>query len=90
MAVSNEASGIIKFTAAADAFSEGVSISKIRWVGATTAGHGLVIDDADGKEILTSVAVAENYVESVDFVPALIVQGITVSTLGSGTVYVYG
>lgn len=90
MAKSYQASGVIKCTAAGDAETGLVVINKIRWTGATTAGHVLLISDSSGKEILHSVASGANNVEDIDFKHGLTVHGITITTLGSGTVYIYG
>jgi len=90
MAVSNEASGLIKMTADEDRVEQGVTIHKIRWVGGTTAGHGLVVQDLDDNDILVSTCSGVNNVETIDFVPALRVNGVHITAMASGVLYVYG
>jgi sugar (pentulose or hexulose) kinase len=64
-----------------------VNIRKVRWVGATTAGHTAVITDANDRVIWASVAPAANYVES-DTVNHNAEGGYKVPTLGSGKLYI--
>lgn len=58
----------------------------IRWVGATTAGHQVVIQDSNGKVVWASEAAGANYVES-DRVE-IAWDGLDLVTLGSGKVYI--
>lgn len=86
MAVTN-AIGIIKMTAAADAVTGKMKIDFIRWVGATTAGHSLVLKDTAGNTIFESVADGANFID-VHRVP-IVVDGVDLDTMGSGTLYLY-
>jgi len=68
--------------------TEPLFVKKIRWVGATTAGHTVEVQDAASKILWASVAGGANYVES-DWVDDSWTGGFKVSTLASGTLYVY-
>jgi hypothetical protein len=91
MAVTQANTRLIRFGTAADAITNQVYIQKIVWLGPTTAGHNLVISDADG--VITAMKCnineaggrAVEWFEEVPF-PA---NGITITTLDSGTVDVY-
>lgn len=73
--------------------TEPVSIQKIRWVGATTAGHTAVVADSNNNVFWESVASGANYVESEDFSTLNLSQrgmvGLKVPTLGSGKLEIY-
>lgn len=87
MAVTGEDKGRIKMTEAADTTDSTLFVKYLRWVGATTAGHSLVVNDEDGDAIFESAAEGANFI---DVHPLFsIVRGITVATMGSGTLYVY-
>ena len=63
-------------------------IVKVRWVGATTAGHTAVIQDSsDSRNVWESIAAGSNYVE--DNVMNIAVAGIKVPTLSSGKLYIH-
>lgn len=62
-------------------------IKAIRWVGATTAGHALILDDQDGNVVFHSVAAGANHVDAHNV--ETVVNGLTVDTIASGTCYVY-
>lgn len=71
-------------------------VAKIRWVGATTAGHTATITDGNARVIWTSNASGANYVETDTFpspVPLKCVgtstTGLCVTVLSSGILYVY-
>jgi hypothetical protein len=70
-----------------------ITVSKIRWVGATTAGHTAVIQDQYGNHFWDSICPGDNYVEESDFTTyetkRKVLSGITVPTLGSGILYIY-
>ena len=87
MAVTGAGNGIYKMTAGADAVTGRLNVSYIRWVGGTTAGHSCVLDDSNGNVIFEGEADGANYT---DIMPVFRwINGITVDTLDSGTVYVY-
>jgi len=73
-----------------------IFIGKLRWVGATTAGHACTIKDGAGNVIWTSLASGVNYVETDTYPQShfLVCQGtsttgLSISVLQSGIVYVY-
>ena len=64
-----------------------LSIDFVRWVGGTTAGHQCILMDASSAIIWRSIAPAANYVEQAPIRKRYF--GLTLDTLGSGTVDVY-
>ena len=90
MAVTNQAGGVIKFTAAADAHTGNVMINKIRWVGPSTAAHICLVKNTAGKELFQAVADTTKADAEVNFPGGLHAKGLVITTLGSGTLYVYG
>lgn len=63
----------------------------LRWVGATTAGHGCIIKNAAGKTVWESVAAGANNVESDQLNGGggpFNFDGIAVTTLASGRLYI--
>ena len=67
--------------------TEKLLIKYIRWVGATTAGHSLVVNDTNGDMIFESVADGANFI---DVHPIFeIIDGVVVATMQSGTLYVF-
>ena len=70
-----------------------IVISKIRWVGATTAGHECKITDAADNIFWDAFASGANYTESDDFslrnTSKRAITGLRVPTLGSGVLYIY-
>ena len=66
-----------------------VRVRGVRWVGATTAAHTAVIQNAAGKVMWTSVANAANYVEADGLgMTGMNMQGMIVPTLASGILYI--
>lgn len=63
--------------------------TKIRWVGATTAGHTVSVQNKNGVVKFAGEATGANYSESEHFDPPLIFEGLKVPTLGSGKIYIY-
>ena len=64
-------------------------VKKVRWVGATTAGHQAIIKDSGNNEtIWESVASGANFIDS-DLIESWWPRGFTVPTLDSGTLYIY-
>jgi hypothetical protein len=66
----------------------GAAIKLVRWVGGTTAGHTVVIQDASGRVLWTAVATGDNYTEQ-SLLETVWPEGFKVPTLASGKVYVY-
>ena len=88
MAVTNTAKGPIKMTAQGDAVTGSTYITWLRWVGATTAGHTLVVSDTAGDLIAASEADGPNFI---DIIPIFSFRnGITATTMASGTLYIHG
>ncbi len=87
MAVTGLKKGRVKMSGATDSFPDVVFVKYVRWVGATTAGHSLVINDSDGNMVWESEADGANFI---DVHPIFdIVDGITVATMQSGDFYVF-
>jgi hypothetical protein len=65
-----------------------IRIRKIRWVGATTAGHTVIIRNSVDIVFWKSVAAGANYVEETDFSnhdsQRNLLFGLKVTVLGSG------
>ncbi len=68
-----------------------LTINKIRWVNGTAAGHTALVQDQNGKRKWEAVATGSNYTEETHFSEQfpLIVDGLKVPTLGSGTLFLY-
>lgn len=62
-------------------------LRRVRWVGATTAAHAAVVQDAAGNLKWRSVASGSSYVEA--DTPNIAMLGLVVPTLGSGILYLY-
>lgn len=63
-------------------------VKTVRWVGATTAGHKATIKDRNGKVMWDSVAAGANYVESELIEDITSWDGIAVTALDSGKLYI--
>ena len=70
-----------------------IALDRLRWVGATPAGHILQVVDGDSNIIWRSLASGSNYVEEVvmdeDAVPRGRKPGFRVAAMQSGVLYVY-
>lgn len=85
-------SPIIVDTASATAITSYTFIAnKIRWVGATTAGHTVVVQNGSTHVKWTAEATGANYTEETHFSERypLILDGLIVPTLASGILYIY-
>ena len=90
MAVIRTQDNVIKMTTAADSVTERLAIRKIIWTGTFTAATDkLVLTNNDGDTILDLQAGKTNGYNSENFFEGFWVNGVTVDTLGSGTVYLY-
>lgn len=87
MSVSGLEHQIACFTAPGDSISGRHLLKHIRWVGATTSGHALIIKDSAGVVIFDSLADGSNYIDVHPFYR--IVDGIVIDTMQSGRVYAY-
>ena len=67
--------------------ADAMMIDFVRWVGATTAGHQCLLKDAAGGIIFDSYATGSNYVEQAPIRKRY--NGLTLTTLASGTLYIY-
>lgn len=89
MANSVDKNPIVIDTAGSTIFnSGGVAVKLVRWVGGTTAGHTVVIQDAAGRVLWASVATGDNFVDQ-SLLETVWPEGFKVPTLASGKVYVY-
>ena len=79
---------VVTVASATPVRTDSFSINKIRWVGATTAGHTVIVTDQLGNVKFASVATGANYVESETF-DGEPFDGLVVPTLASGTIYIY-
>ena len=88
MAVTQSTFNIIKMGAAADAITGLRKVNFLLWhAKAAAAGHDLVVSDAAGNVIWVDTADGANYK---NFCPLKnTVNGITVTTMDSGELYVY-
>jgi hypothetical protein len=77
---------------AANVVDETVIIEAVRWVGATTAAHEAVIENAEGEVIWRSVASADSPTSDKESTPGCFraLGGFSVPTLGSGQLFIYG
>jgi hypothetical protein len=75
------------FSAMGDSIDGRVFLKHIRWIGATTAGHVLLVTDSFGITIFESVSDGSNYIDVFPFYR--IVDGLVVSTMQSGKLYAY-
>ena len=87
MAVSTNGK-IWKFAAAADAKTGHYFISHMRWVKPTTAAHDLLVSDTAGGEV-AAAAVDTGVSDQVIPMYGQSVNGIVVTTMRSGTLYIY-
>lgn len=66
--------------------------ASVRWVGATTAGHQLIIKDKNDRIVYETVAAGSNNVEESQMIgtgwQGVDWKGLKVTTLDSGTVYI--
>ena len=88
MAVTGEDGGTMIFTASGDVTTKSFILDSIRWVGAGTAGDTLVIKNSDGYEVFKSVANGANFIDGWIWKRQWM-EGLTVTTMTSGTLYVY-
>ncbi|MHA2065531.1 MAG: hypothetical protein ACXABY_14245 [Candidatus Thorarchaeota archaeon] len=87
MAVSNEIKGPIVMNAQGDSISSPTYITWLRWVGATTAGHSLVVNDGDGDRIASSECDGANFL---DIIPIFRMRkGVVATTMQSGELSIY-
>ena len=83
------AARVIKMTEAEDYVTGGMQIYAIRWVKPTTDGDDLLISDTAGNEIFAEAAIANVGASIVFARKAFPVEGLVLTTLDSGTVYIY-
>lgn len=78
---------VIDTAAATTLISYPIFVKSIRWVGATTAGHTVSVQDPDGNVLWSSVAGGSNNIEA-DLIERIWQDGFAVPTLQSGTLYI--
>lgn len=81
-------------TASADLIfsaTERVRVLAFRWVGATTAGHTVSVQDSDGNVLWDSVATAANFKDEQSYSDdgLDLRKGLKVPTIGSGILYIH-
>ena len=87
MAVTNIAASPLIMSAASDADTRQFLVTWIRWNGATTAGHALLVKDSAGNTIFASEADGANFI---DIQPIFkVCKGLVVTAMDSGTLYVF-
>ena len=87
MAVSNLTASPIVLGTQGDADSRSFFVTWVRWNGATTAGHALVLRDTAGNLVFASEADGANFI---DIQPIFkVVKGLSLATMQSGTCYVF-
>jgi hypothetical protein len=79
--------GQVQKLTSTDSVTGRLIVSYLRWVGATTAGHSLVVNDADGNVIWESEADGANFIDILPFWRR--VNGVTVNTIDSGNLFIY-
>ena len=87
MSVTGLDTGILKITEVLDAVVGEMKIDFIRWVGATAVGHTCELTDSNDNIIFSSEAESPSFVDVACCVS--INDGIIVSALDSGTLYIY-
>lgn len=85
MAVTNHGNGTIEMDAAADSITGNFKLLRVDWVNPTNATHTLVVNDSKGNLIYRGIAGGTGFTLSVA-ARGKIYNGLTVATLGSGTV----
>lgn len=66
-------------------------IRRIYWLNPTSSGDTVVLQDSSANEVITLRCEAANQSQFFDFADSgLRLNGSKISTLGSGTVYLYG
>lgn len=79
-------------TASATAVSnDRLKVQSFRWVGGSTAGHQCIVKDKAGNQVWESVAAGANHIDDSSAVApnGFDVNGLAVTTLGSGKLSIY-
>jgi hypothetical protein len=88
MSVSNEDGSPVVFTASGDVSTKAFIMDSLRWVGATAAGHSIVLKDGNGIEVFKSEANGANFIDGWVWKRKWM-HGVEVSSMTSGTLYIY-
>lgn len=80
---------IIDTAGAGVILTRAIAVNCIRWVGATTAGHTAIIQDASGIEKWAASATATNLTQESLVEAKVPWVGLIVPTLASGKLYIY-
>ena len=64
-----------------------IRLRSVRWVGGVTASDAAILKDSSGRVIYHATATGGNFLDA-HFYSGLTVNGLTVDTLASGTIYV--
>ena len=99
LAIANDLTGnpwVVDTASATPITTDDVYLDTIRWVGATTAGHQAIVKDNKGTPdtIYEGLASGANFIDERSFGaeyagPRRVVGGLSVTTLGSGKLYIY-
>ncbi len=89
MAVTQDKTDVIKFSAAADAVTGRMYIKKMVWDNPTTVGNAISITDTAGTIVWSSTCAVAKETLTQDFVPPLRVDGLIVATMTTGTFFAY-
>ena len=81
---------IIDTASATAILTSWADVRSFQWIGATAAGHELVVQDQDGRVIWRRLSQGDNHIfESIyENRYGLGVNGLIVPTIGSGTLYI--
>lgn len=88
MAVTGTGTGVLNFGASDDLVTGVYILDSLRWVGATATGQVCLVTDAAGNVLFTGLADGPNFTDGWIFDQKW-VNGITVSSMNSGTLQVY-
>lgn len=78
---------LVKCTAASDEVTGQFRVTTIRWVNGSTADHQCIVTDSDDNVVFDSVADGPNFIDIHPIFRQM--NGIKISTLDSGNVFVY-
>ena len=63
-----------------------VTVRSWKWLGATTAGHSLIVKDGQGRGRFKSVANGQNFIDA--DAPRIVMNGFSLDTMDSGTLLI--
>jgi hypothetical protein len=87
MAITGLDKQVARMDAVSDEIQGKVFLKHLRWVGASTSGHTLIVTDNDGSVLWESIADGSNYIDIHPFYK--IVKGVKIQAMPSGRLYAY-